>query len=68
MFVPPKNETKKYLPADPGHVLSTEIDSADFENENLLQKQEETRQENHIFCKKNLPLDLETDATIKQDK
>ena len=38
MFVPPKNETKKYLPADPGHVLSTEIDSADFENENLLQK------------------------------
>ena len=48
MFVPPKNETKKYLPADPGHVLSTEIDSADFENENLLQKKEGARQKNRI--------------------
>ena len=64
MFVPQKNEAKKYLPADAGHVLSTEIDSTDFENENLVQKKEGTRQKNHIK-KKNIPKDLETDETIK---
>ena len=53
MFVPPKNEAKKYLPADAGHVLSTEIDSTDFENENLVQKKEGTRQKNHIKKKKH---------------
>ena len=53
MFVPPKNEAKKYLPADAGHVLSADIDSTDFENENLVQKKEETRKKNHIKKKKH---------------
>ena len=49
MFVPPKNEIKKKIPADTGHYLRTEIDSPDFKNSNSTSK---TRQKNHIFLKR----------------
>ena len=37
---------KNNIPADAGHFLRTEIDSTDFENENLTTK---ARHKSHIF-------------------
>ena len=59
---------KNNISPDAGHFLRTEIDSTDFKNENLTIKEKEgTRQKNHIFLKKNIPKDLETNETIKQN-
>ena len=59
---------KNNISPDAGHFLRTEIDSTDFKNENLTIKEKEgTRQKNHIFKKKNIPKDLETNETIKQN-
>ena len=38
MFVLSKNKRKKNIPSDAGHFLRKEIDSKDFENENLTTK------------------------------
>ena len=38
-----------------------------FKMQNQLHKYEETRQKNHIFFKKNILKDLETNETIKQN-
>ena len=50
MFVPPKYETKKNdIPADAGHFLRAEIDSADFENQNLSTKIRKNKAEKQYF-------------------
>ena len=56
---------KNNIPADAGHFLRTEIDSTDFKYQNLTTK---TTQKSHIFFKRNIPKDLETDETIEQNK
>ena len=43
---------KNNIPADPGQVLRTEIDSKDFKNENLTTKIRKKKREKPYFFKK----------------
>ena len=43
---------KKYIPADAGHFLNTEIDSTDFKNENLTSKIRRNKAKKTCFLKK----------------
>ena len=52
----------------PGIFLSTEIDSKDFKNENLTTNIRRNKAEKPYLKKKNIPKDLETDGTIKQNR
>ena len=52
MFVPTKNQTKKKkISADAGYFLSPEIDSGDFNNENLTPKITINKEEKQYFLK-----------------
>ena len=62
---PEKKWQKNNIPAHAGHLLRTEIDSTDFENENLTTKIRRKKEEKLYFFKKNIRKDLETDETIK---
>ena len=50
MFLPPKNE-KKNIPADAAHILTTEIHSTVFKNENLTTKRRKNKAEKQCFFK-----------------
>ena len=43
---------KKYIPADAGHFLNTEIDATDFKNENLTSKIRRNKAKKPCFFKK----------------
>ena len=52
MFVPSKNKRKKKKnPSDAGHFLRKEIDSTDFENENLTTKIRRNKEAQLYFLK-----------------
>ena len=51
MFVPSKNKREKnnIIPADAGHFFKKEIDSTDFQNENLTTKIKRNQPEQPCF-------------------
>ena len=51
MFVLSKNKRKKNIPSDAGHFLRKEIDSKDFENENLTTKIRRNKEAKPYFLK-----------------
>ena len=65
---PEKRWQKNNIPAHAGHFLRTEIDSTDFENENLTAKIRKNKAEQLYFFKKNIPKNPETDETTKWNK
>ena len=56
------------IPADAGHFLRTQIDSTNFANKKLTAKARRNKAEYSYVFKKNIPKDLETDETIRQNK
>ena len=50
MFLPPKHE-KKNIPADAAHILTTELHSTVFKNENLTTKRRKNKAEKQCFFK-----------------
>ena len=60
-----KRWQKNNIPAHAGHFLRTEIDSTDFENENLTTKIRRNKAEKVYIFFKNIPKNIETDETIK---
>ena len=64
-----KIRIKNNIPADAGYFLRTEIDPIHFKNKNLTAKIRRYMAEKNIFFfKENIPKDLETDETIRQNK
>ena len=68
MFVPPKNEETDKIPDDARHFIRTEIDSTDFEKENLASKVRKNKTRKPYISKEkkeDMPKDSETVETIK---